>query len=806
MKKNLNGTKKKILLILSIVLILQVILPVMDIIFETNLVLKSYADNQRLTNDPDYVELYNELRDILREKDFSDEDKSMLYDVLDSMWTSYDSIERAFSVIGYPSKKEYITDNFIVPVSMLTNIECTNSLDASMASATTGHYSDGRIEIKYMNNLNHDELMYTIQHELRHVIWHICDEDFYEYMPKHNRVMLEGWATLGSLNEFDISTSFHKPHSGKAIETDEEGYVFNVGALAPSEEYGMLANVLMKLMIVIGYENMLKWEKGELSVDEFRSILNEVLGEETAERFITDLNETILNYESMWREYDFEEVYAEDIDTDKIVDIENIIFDLLKERLSKSNKKDDIQDFFNFYFIYRKLFCTRYEKRVYTELGPGVLGCDIYDHTNEKLNTDDIENLLIDKAIEYNAVTRFSEDDQLNRAAIKALFSTDCPYTFEIPTNLFNACYQYSENGDSGIITMTHMKVKFDMEGNVDTNYSSSYKVDTGDVILKPTPKVLSKIAITKSPDKKNYAAGQNFDPTGMVVTAYYEDGSSKVITDYMMTNTKDLKDGQTFVVVFCVENGKTYTALQPIFVRPAIGELLILDPPTKTTYMQGESFDTTGLIAGFEDKDGNAVIIMNDKGLLNIGSVLGEVPISGLGTAVYGDVDVINGDKLIYGQKKVNVTFEYDGVTYIGEIEINVLNGSEQYKKSLRIVHINESNLSYRSRRLITPGDLRVIATYDDGSTEEITEYTILDQYVDENGDRKVTIRYQVGDEMITETITTTNELTGTDETTAQTKIPNTGAQKTLGILVFISIIGAIITHNKSKKYKKIK
>ena len=104
------------------------------------------------------------------------------------------------------------------------------------------------------------------------------------------------------------------------------------------------------------------------------------------------------------------------------------------------------------------------------------------------------------------------------------------------------------------------------------------------------------------------------------------------------------------------------------------------------------------------------------------------------------------------------------------------------------------------------TEVDIRVIATYDDGSTEEITEYTILDQYVDENGDRKVTIRYQVGDEMITETITTTNELTGTDETTATTEIPHTGAQKTIGILVFISIIGAIITHNKSRKYKKIK
>lgn len=49
----------------------------------------------------------------------------------------------------------------------------------------------------------------------------------------------------------------------------------------------------------------------------------------------------------------------------------------------------------------------------------------------------------------------------------------------------------------------------------------------------EPSTPVLEQIAVTANPTVTNYALGETFDPTGMVVTAYYSDGSSNEAIDY---------------------------------------------------------------------------------------------------------------------------------------------------------------------------------------------------------------------------------------------------------------------------------
>ena len=49
----------------------------------------------------------------------------------------------------------------------------------------------------------------------------------------------------------------------------------------------------------------------------------------------------------------------------------------------------------------------------------------------------------------------------------------------------------------------------------------------------EPAEVTLKSIAITTQPNKIDYEVGDIFDPTGMVVTANYSDGSSEVVTDY---------------------------------------------------------------------------------------------------------------------------------------------------------------------------------------------------------------------------------------------------------------------------------
>lgn len=94
--------------------------------------------------------------------------------------------------------------------------------------------------------------------------------------------------------------------------------------------------------------------------------------------------------------------------------------------------------------------------------------------------------------------------------------------------------------------------------------------------VLEVVKKVKS-IEITKEPDKTEYMAGEDFDPTGMVVTAVYDDNSKAVLpeTGYTIFRGTGLTKGQTDVTIQYNDgsgssNIKTY---QPITVGPYVGD-----------------------------------------------------------------------------------------------------------------------------------------------------------------------------------------------------------------------------------------
>ena len=74
----------------------------------------------------------------------------------------------------------------------------------------------------------------------------------------------------------------------------------------------------------------------------------------------------------------------------------------------------------------------------------------------------------------------------------------------------------------------------------------------------------LSKIEITSAPDKTDYFVGETFDPTGMVVTATYADGSDAAVTDYAYAPNGELTVNDNEITV----TYKTQTAMQAITVQ----------------------------------------------------------------------------------------------------------------------------------------------------------------------------------------------------------------------------------------------
>lgn len=90
---------------------------------------------------------------------------------------------------------------------------------------------------------------------------------------------------------------------------------------------------------------------------------------------------------------------------------------------------------------------------------------------------------------------------------------------------------------------------------------------ETPDEPEVPTTKTLASIEITNSPKKTVYKVGEKFDTTGMIVTAKYQDGTLKVVTNYTYSPSGALKETNQTITISYTENGVTKQAKQPIKV-----------------------------------------------------------------------------------------------------------------------------------------------------------------------------------------------------------------------------------------------
>ena len=95
------------------------------------------------------------------------------------------------------------------------------------------------------------------------------------------------------------------------------------------------------------------------------------------------------------------------------------------------------------------------------------------------------------------------------------------------------------------------------------------YGTDMEDLFCEgyPALRELQSIAITTPPTKTEYAQGENFDKTGMVVTATYSDGSKKSVTDYTVENGNNLAAGSVNVTIKYAELDNVVTATQTVTV-----------------------------------------------------------------------------------------------------------------------------------------------------------------------------------------------------------------------------------------------
>ena len=85
-------------------------------------------------------------------------------------------------------------------------------------------------------------------------------------------------------------------------------------------------------------------------------------------------------------------------------------------------------------------------------------------------------------------------------------------------------------------------------------------------------------------------ASGEKIDITGMVVTATYNDGSTKEVTNYTITDGNNLTAGKTSVTISYTENGVTKETTQGItVVEKVVTGIAVTKAPFTSTVPQSK-------------------------------------------------------------------------------------------------------------------------------------------------------------------------------------------------------------------------
>ncbi len=241
------------------------------------------------------------------------------------------------------------------------------------------------------------------------------------------------------------------------------------------------------------------------------------------------------------------------------------------------------------------------------------------------------------------------------------------------------------------------------------------------EIMVTKEPEVsLRSIEITKQPDKTAYREGERFDPSGIVVTAVYSDGSRKAVEENACSFEPDraltLDDKE--VTVTYQEFGRPQSAALPITVteRPkvALKSIKITKQPDKTEYWEGETFDFGGM---------RITAVYADGTEMSIG----------------GDVCSIEPDRpLTASDREVTVTYQDGDVSLSEKISITVK------KLVLKKIEVTEmpSKITYNEGDVFDKTGMVVTATYANGNTKIITDYTCSEGPLDP-ADQVIEISY---------------------------------------------------------------
>ena len=245
----------------------------------------------------------------------------------------------------------------------------------------------------------------------------------------------------------------------------------------------------------------------------------------------------------------------------------------------------------------------------------------------------------------------------------------------------------------------------------------------------------LSSIAISTPPNKTEYLKTEEFDPTGMVVTANYSDNTTATVTNYTYSASPWLSvttaESGYDIEISYTEDGVTRKATQSVTIleEKVLTAIDITTAPIKTIYQEGETFDRAGMVVTASYSDDTTAPITN---------------------YTYSPTTALTTNDTV-----ITVTYTEGDVTVTDTLDITV-NATQETEKVLTAIDITTAPIKtiYQEGETFDRAGMVVTASYSDDTTAPITNYTYSPTTALTTNDTVITVTYTEGDITVTDTL----------------------------------------------------
>ncbi len=221
--------------------------------------------------------------------------------------------------------------------------------------------------------------------------------------------------------------------------------------------------------------------------------------------------------------------------------------------------------------------------------------------------------------------------------------------------------------------------------------------------------KQVSALYLEELPTRREFAIGEEFDLSGMLIDVLYVDGSHEMITEgYTFEPASSVEIGEEKVVVSYGEKSVSFVVN---IVETVVDRIEVLEEPTKLGYYVGEAFDTSGLVILAEYPNGTT-------GEISSGFTVSPEKFTETGTQT--------------------VTVTYGGKTLEFEVEVARANITRVAVRTM------PAKTAYEVGETLAMKGFSMWAYFDNGTSQIITNsYSYTPKTLTKEGTQTVTVTY---------------------------------------------------------------